>query len=128
MLKASLAERLGRVSVAEAVQREAEEYRTIDQRMHLLRGAVPAGETAAERALRRTGFSGCSMLMRGLLHQPYFGAWCAQAWRLFGGTVDAPRRCDPFPRAEHSLVTAPQVRAFRAEMVGCRSTVVLRHA
>lgn len=118
-LRASLAERLGHVTAAEAERREQEERRTVDHRMHLLRGAaVRVDETAAERALRRAGHSACPLLRRGLLAEPLFGAWCAQDWRRFGGAIGAPHRCSRAP-AGHSLVLAKQMRAFGAGIVGC---------
>lgn len=105
-LRASLAERLGRITAAEAERREDEERRTIDRRMHLLGGsAVRVDETPAERALRRSGVGACPLLRRGLLSEPVMGAWCWQDWRRFGGTLDAPRRCSRAP-AGHSLVLA----------------------
>lgn len=118
MLRASLAEHLGHISAAEAVKRESEERRTIDRRMHILRCVQPA-ETPPERALRRAGHSACSVLRRGLLPEPLFGAWCWMDWRVVGEIINAPRRCAWFQPAEHTLVTAPQRRAFEAGMVGC---------
>lgn len=112
MLRATLAERLGLVSTAEAVKREAEERRTIDRRMHLLSGsAVQLDELPVERALRRSGMSGCPMLLRGLLPEPLRGSWCGMHWRETGWTLDAPRRCERAP-AGHTLVLAPSVRAM----------------
>ncbi len=120
MLKASLAERLGRISAADADRLEAEEHRTIDRRMHLFRGAaIRVDETPAERALRRSGFSACPQLRRGLLPEPVFGAWCSMHWRIRRGTLDVPRNCGAWPQAEHTLVMAPQVRAFRAGAARC---------
>lgn len=120
MLRASIAERLGMVTATEADRREADECRTIDRRMHLVRGAaVRVDETTVERALRRTGFSGCSMLRRGLLSEPWIGAWCAMHWRAVRGTLDAPRRCGWWPPAEHTVVSAPQRRAFEAGADRC---------
>ncbi len=123
-LRASLAERLGRITAADADRLEAEERRTIDRRMHLLSGAaVRVDEAPVERALRRSGLSACPILRRGLLPEPLFGAWCAMDGRRFGGTIDAPRRCGRWPRVEHELVTAPQVRAFEVATVGCREEI-----
>jgi hypothetical protein len=119
MLRATLAERLGYITAADADRREAEELRTIDRRMHLLSGAdVRVHETAAERALRRSGISACPMLLRGLLPEPMRGAWCAMHWRETGGTLDAPRGCGRAP-AGHTLVPAPTARAMRSGREMC---------
>jgi hypothetical protein len=120
MLRASFAEHLGKISAADADRRETEERRTIDRRMHLLRGgAVRVDETPAERAMRRSGMSGCSMLRRGLLPEPTFGSWCAMAWRAVRGTLDVPRRCGPWPPVEHTAAMAPLVRAMNAGREKC---------
>lgn len=125
MLKTSLAERLGRVSAEDADRREREEHRTIDRRMHILRGGpTPCGaagfaETPPERALRRAGYSACPMLLRGLLPEPMLGAWCAMNWRRFGGTLGVPRRCGQWCRYEHTIVMAPVVRAWQSGELRC---------
>ena len=125
MLRATLAERLGRISAVEADRREAEESWTIDRRMHLLSGAaVRVSESPAERALRRSGLSACPMLLHGLLPEPLRGAWCAMHWREAGGTLDTPRRCGPWQPAGHRLETAPALRAMRSGRETCAGEVV----
>jgi hypothetical protein len=119
-LRATLAERLGLVSAAEAVRREAVEHRTIDRRMHLLGGGgVRANESPVERALRRSGMSACPVLLRGLLPEPLLGSWCGMHWREARGTLDTPRRCVEWPRVEHTLVMAPRVRAMQSGRERC---------
>jgi hypothetical protein len=119
LLRATLAERLGLVSAADADRREAEEHRTIDCRMHLLSGAaVRVDETPAERALRRSGMSACPVLLRGLLPEPMRGAWCAMHWRETRGTLETPRGCGR-AQAGHTLVLAPALRAMRSGHAMC---------
>ncbi|MGK3995030.1 hypothetical protein [Sorangium sp. So ce1024] len=119
MLRATLAERLGLVSAAEADRREAEEHRTIDRRMRLLSGAaVRVDESPVERALRRSGMSGCPVLLRGLLPEPLRGAWCDMHWRETRGMLTTAGGCGPAP-AGHTLVTAPALRAMRSGRETC---------
>lgn len=115
MLKATLAERLGRVTAADAYRSEMDEFHWID---YPRRRVGLADEAPVERALRRVGVTACSSIAR-TLPEPMRGAWCGTHWRETGGTLSVPRRCDPWPRAEHTLVTAPLVRAMRHESVGC---------
>ena len=120
MLRATLAERLGLESAADADRREEQEHRTIDRRLHLLYGNAAArlDESPVERALRRSGLSACPMLLRGLLPEPSRGAWCEMHWRETRGMLTAARGCGPTP-AGHALVTAPALRAMRSGRETC---------
>lgn len=102
MLKASLAERLGRLSAVEADALEHAEFWGIER--PLLQAHSPARETEIERAFRRSSVpSSCAQLRRFM---PYGGEWECQHFLL---TRNCRALVAPY---QHTLVTAPQRRAF----------------
>ncbi|WP_438029099.1 hypothetical protein [Sorangium sp. So ce233] len=111
-LRATLAERLGLESAADADARERGDYWHIE-RPSLLRQSMVI-ETPVERALRRSGAPvGCGL--RRLLPDPG-DAECQAIWRL---RWKLRGYCAQGTPAGHTLVTAPALRAMRSGRTTC---------
>jgi hypothetical protein len=111
-LRATLAERLGLETADDADRRERGEYWNIE-RPALLRHTTIA-ETPVERAMRRSGAPVACGLRRLMLDpgdSECDGLW-RMRWKLSG-------HCLRRPAVEHTLVTAPALRAIRSGRERC---------